>query len=194
MTVLGWDPATPGPEVASTGPPRSSRSPSRGCEVGRGFISALTVHGPRGNQGAPSGAPCDGFSGQRQGTLRNSWPGVVLVCVDTGCLPLRAPGACRPRIGRIGSGPVYRHCRAVTQTRPETGGPRAWGVQTHRSVTPTPPGTGGPRAWGVQTRRPVTPTPPGPGARAGSHGKALTKLADVAVAGFAALVIPVEGG
>ena len=147
MTVLGWDPATPGPEVASTGPPRSSRSPSRGCEVGRGFISALTVHGTRGNQGAPSGAPCDGFSGRRQGTLRNSWPGVVLVCVDRGCLPLRAPGACMPRIGRIGSGPVCRHCRAVTQTPLETGGPRAWGVQTRKAVTPIPLGAGGPQAW-----------------------------------------------
>ena len=129
------------------GTPKELQIPQQGCEVGRGFISALTVHGMRGNQGAPSGAPCDGFSGLRQGTLQNSWPGVVLVCVDRGCLPLRAPGACMPRIGRIGSGPVCRHCRAVTQTPLETGGPRAWGVQTRKAVTPTPLGAGGPQAW-----------------------------------------------
>ena len=42
-----------------------------------------------------------------------------------GRLPLRAPGACRPRMGRIASGPAFRHCRVVTRTPPGTGEPRA---------------------------------------------------------------------
>ena len=46
----------------------------------------------------------------------------------------------------------------------------------------------------MRTLQVCHPDAPGAPARAGSHRKALTKLADVAVAGFAALVIPVEGG
>lgn len=173
VTVLGWDPATPGPEVASTGSPRSSRCPSRGCEAGRSFISALTVHGTGRNQGAPSRAPCDGFSGQRQGTLRNSWPGVVLVCVDRGCLPLWAPGACRPRIGRLPRARCANTAGLLPRHPLRQGGLGAWGVQTRRAVTPTPPGTGGPQAWCADTQgcHPHTPRARGQGGepREGPH-------------------------
>lgn len=34
VTVLGWGPAAPGPEMASKGPPGSSGSPGRGCGAG----------------------------------------------------------------------------------------------------------------------------------------------------------------